>query len=349
MELSQLQLKILNAPCNRSIVISSAASGKTRLLTEKVRQILRAGTNPKTIAVITFTNMAAAELRTRLGSDYKDGLFVGTIHALANYFLLSAGIKTDKVIDDERFDELFKMVKKNPLCIRHLDWILLDEAQDSDERQFEFLFDMINPDYFFICGDPKQSIYQWKGSDPTLMMKLSKVEGAQIFEMNENYRNGSNILTYAKRIISRSGLIDSSRALRMNGTVSEIPYSPAAILQRLEDEANYNEWAILCRTNSEISSISKNLAIQRIPYDTFKQGDLSREELITKMHENTVKVLTIHSSKGLEWNNVIVIGVRYSSAEELNVGYVAATRARDNLIWMYYQPAKARRPRIEQW
>ena len=97
MELSELQKNILNSPSNRSIVMSSAASGKTTLMTEKVRQLLRAGINPKEIAVITFTNMAAAELRQRLGQDYKDGLFVGTIHALANYFLLSSGIKTNKV------------------------------------------------------------------------------------------------------------------------------------------------------------------------------------------------------------------------------------------------------------
>ncbi len=76
MDLSKLQEDIINAPYNKVIVLSSAASGKTRLLTEKVRQLLRAGVNPKEIAVITFTNMAAGELRQRLGSDYKTGLFV---------------------------------------------------------------------------------------------------------------------------------------------------------------------------------------------------------------------------------------------------------------------------------
>ena len=148
MELSELQKNILNSPSNRSIVMSSAASGKTTLMTEKVRQLLRAGVNPKEIAVITFTNMAAAELRQRLGKDYKDGLFVGTIHALANWMLLTSGIKTDKVLNNEEFDELFLMVEKNPVCIKHIEWVLLDEAQDTDDQQFRFLFDMINPNYF---------------------------------------------------------------------------------------------------------------------------------------------------------------------------------------------------------
>ena len=126
MELSKLQTQILNAPHNRIVVLSSAASGKTRLMTEKVRQLLRAGVNPKEIAVITFTNMAASELRQRLGEDYKDGLFVGTIHALANYFLLSSGIKTDKVLDNEDFDKLFEMVEQHPTC-----WTGCDPIQQA--------------------------------------------------------------------------------------------------------------------------------------------------------------------------------------------------------------------------
>ena len=71
-----------------------------------------------------------------------------------------------------------------------------------------------------------------------------------------------------------------------------------------------------------------------IPYDTFRQGDLTKEELLNRMNNNTVKVLTIHSAKGLEWNNVVVIGARFYNDEEKNVCYVAATRARDHLIWI---------------
>ena len=217
MELSRLQQLIINAPCNKTVVISSSASGKTRVLTEKVRQILRAGANPRDIAVITFTNMAAAELRQRLGDDYKEGLFVGTIHALANYMLCMGGVDTKKVLNDERFDELFELIKENPSCVRHLEWILLDEAQDSDKSQFQFLFEMIKPDCFFVVGDPKQMIYSFRGSDSTLMTRLGNMPGARIFDMNENYRNGKEILSFAKRLIRPTGLIDTS---------SPMPFAP---------------------------------------------------------------------------------------------------------------------------
>lgn len=333
MELSRLQQLIINAPCNKSVIISSAASGKTKVLTEKVRQILRAGINPRDIAVITFTNMAAAELRQRLGDDYKEGLFVGTIHALANYMLCAGGVDTKKVLNDERFDELFELIKENPNCVRHLEWILLDEAQDSDKSQFQFLFEMIKPDCFFVVGDPKQSIFQWRNGDPTLMVQLGNMPGARIFDMNENYRNGKEILNYAKRLIRPTGLTDTSIPMRsFNGKVLEIPYNSRDIIQFVK-EGNYGDWAILTRTNQEIMTISAILKKEKIPFDTFKQGDLSKDELNTKMEQNTVKLLTIHSAKGLEWDNVIVIGMRYYNAEERNVCYVAATRARNRLIW----------------
>lgn len=343
MELSNLQNKILNAPSNKSVVIAAAAAGKTALLTEKARQILRAGVNPKEVAIITFTNMAATELKQRLGDDYKDGLFIGTIHALANYFLLSAGVSTGKILDDEEFDKLFDMVADNPQCIRHMEWILLDEAQDSDLLQFEFLFDMIAPDYFFVVGDPKQSIYQWKGSRPQLMMNLARNTEVDMYDMNENYRNGSNILMFAKRLIRPTGLEDTSIPMRAtNGKVYEVPYSLQSILSYIADTPDFKNWAVLTRTNAEIVTISSYLKKNGIPCDTFRQGDLKKSELTTKLNQETVKVLTVHSAKGLEWNNVIVVGMRYTSKEERNVCYVAATRARDTLIWMTSAKKKRR-------
>lgn len=343
MELSELQNKILNNKYKRTIVISSAASGKTRLLTEKVRQLLRENINPKEIAVITFTNMAASELRQRLGEDYRDGLFVGTIHALANYMLCSNGIDTSSIIDNEKFDELFKLIKENPQAIKHYKWILLDEAQDSDKVQFNFLFNMIAPECYFIVGDPKQSIYGFKGSNPNLVLNL-QYDGAKLCDMNENYRNSPEILSFAKRLIRPTGLVDSSIAMTgYGGYVAEMPYSASKIIEMLNNAEDLGNWAVLTRTNAQIESIAYELKKANIPYDTFKQGDLSKEELLTKMKQNTVKVLTVHSAKGLEWDNVIVVGMKYYNADERNVCYVAATRARRFLCWMGYAPKEKKK------
>lgn len=350
MELSELQTEILNAPSNRSIVLSAAASGKTRLMTEKVRQLLRAGVNPKEIAVITFTNMAAAELRKRLGEDYSDGLFVGTIHSLANWMLVTSGIKTTKLIQDEEFDELFSLIKENPQCIRHMEWILLDEAQDTSESQFEFLFETLNPDYFFICGDLRQSIYRWRAARPDLLQSMCEEPDITVFDMNENYRNGYNILKFAKGLIRPTGLDDTSISKRnTNGTVTEMPYDSQAILNKIKEDGHFGDWVILTRTNKEISTFSILCSKYNIPYETFKQGDLSKDELNEKMQHNTVKLLTVHSAKGLEWKNAIVVGMRYTSVEERCICYVAATRARDNLIWVTGKKKPTPRTKTYNW
>ena len=52
------------------------------------------------------------------------------------------------------------------------------------------------------------------------------------------------------------------------------------------------------------------------------------------MNENSIKLLTIHTAKGLEANNVIVYGAQWNNDEEIRINYVAATRAKNLLIWM---------------
>ena len=355
MSLSELQEKIIKMSNDKSVIIASAASGKTQTMTEKVRQILKSGTDPRKVAVITFTTMAAAELRQRLGEDYKDGIFIGTIHALANFLLCRVGINTRRLLDDENFDGLFDEVKKNPHCIIQYEWILLDEAQDSDELQFEFLFDMLNPLHFFVVGDCKQAIYQFKGCDATLMTQLAQRPGVKLFDLNENYRNGRCILDFARRIIRPSGLEDNSIPMRpVDGKVEEIPFSFSSLVELIKNQDQPRDWAILTRTNKEILDISIVLTNNGIPFDTFRQADLTRGELIDKMGANTVKLLTIHSSKGLAFNNVIVVGARFHPDDERNVCYVAATRARNKLYWTGMPPRRKKpqpkaKPKMTSW
>ena len=66
-----------------------------------------------------------------------------------------------------------------------------------------------------------------------------------------------------------------------------------------------------------------------------------------KMNEDTVKVLTIHTAKGLEADNVVVIGARFRDIEERCVSYVAATRARNLLVWT--ESNKNKRPKAAYW
>ena len=57
--LTNKQKEIIESDAERIVVLSRAASGKTAVLTERARHLLQKGVDPKEIAVITFTNLAA--------------------------------------------------------------------------------------------------------------------------------------------------------------------------------------------------------------------------------------------------------------------------------------------------
>lgn len=73
------------------LVLAGAGTGKTQTMAAKVADMLRHGqTAPERIAVITFTNKAADEISDRiakLSEQPTEGMFVGTIHSLANQIL----------------------------------------------------------------------------------------------------------------------------------------------------------------------------------------------------------------------------------------------------------------------
>ncbi len=66
------------------LITAGAGSGKTRLLTHRIAHLIKdLGVQPYNILAITFTNKAAAEMRTRLCSmlDEAEGVWISTFHA----------------------------------------------------------------------------------------------------------------------------------------------------------------------------------------------------------------------------------------------------------------------------
>ena len=103
---------------------------------------------------------------------------------------------------------------------------------------------------------------------------------------------------------------------------------------------DYKDWFILVRTNKELYELSQKLTRAHIPFHTFKQGNVSTAELNKIMNSNTVKLLTVHASKGLENKKVLLYGnfqiklpkYKRVNSEERKIFYVAITRAMDELV-----------------
>ena len=144
-EYKEIQKQIITTDKPHVLVCSAAASGKTQTLIGRLKYLLDSGVDPSEIVAITFTNNAASVMYERLG--YPSGLFIGTVHSYANYLLRGGAIDTKDLLDQERFDDLFPRIEKNPNCIKHVTHLILDEGQDSTEAQFRF-FELINPDNY---------------------------------------------------------------------------------------------------------------------------------------------------------------------------------------------------------
>ena len=349
MELSKKQEEIVNSNENKIVVISAAASGKTAVVSERARVMLERGIAPERMVIITFTVAAANEMSQRIGS-FK-GLFIGTIHAYAYSLLCASGYheQAARYVNDEKFDKLFTLVKKHPECVKPVDYLIVDEAQDCSDKEWEF-FNLLNPNGFLYVGDTRQCIYEWNGARPDLLENVASAPGVKVYNLNENYRNGYNILNFAKGIITRtkSHMYDDSIPMRSTvpGQVEWVEYNLRQIVDILRNSKEpFKNWFILTRTNDQIESVKYILDSYRIPNITFKRGGKSFNELEELINSDAVKILTIHTAKGLEANNVIVIGVNMWKDEEIRLAYVAATRARNNLYWVYQK----KRKNIESW
>lgn len=335
MELSNLQKTIIETTEKYVVCISGAGAGKTRVLTERIRYLLARGVKPTKIVAITFTNCAAEEILERI--SHPQGLFVGTVHSYASYLLRAHGETIDRYINDNNFDGIIERVNALPSYAKDVEYLFLDEGQDSTDLQFHFIFDVIKPKSWMVFSDHRQCIYEYNGADPRYVLDLTLRPDVVTYQLNENYRCGKKILNFARNIMR--GLdeeyLDFSKAMReVDGIVQAIPYNGEAIALEFANMIDgHGQWFVLTRTNKQLEEMAELFRKYKVPFDTFKRAEISNTELNRLMRKDTVKLLTIHASKGLEAPNVLVVGARKYSREERCVSYVAATRAKDRLVW----------------
>lgn len=335
MILSDEQKAIVEAPVDEyTVVMAAAAAGKTATLTERLRYVLNYGIEPSKIVALTFTNNAAAEMRDRLGEDFREGMFMGTIHSYANMLLNLKGFDTSRIRLEEEFDELFDMIEEHPEVLKDVDYLLCDESQDLNPRQFDFISSVIQPKGCLIVGDVRQSIYSFRGAEPKLLTGLMKSDDYEIRELTQNYRNGKSIIYFSNSIIKKMKNVPNTEVKPMReieGTIQKIGNFEIISTIMNDKTKNWKDWAVLCRTNKKVDSIMYLLEKREIPCITFRQAQGDLTELKKKMDQNAVKVLTIHSAKGLEFNKVIVCDIYTKGQENLRLNYVAVTRAKDEL------------------
>jgi DNA helicase-2/ATP-dependent DNA helicase PcrA len=116
--LNDAQRQAVAAPFGSYLVLAGAGSGKTRVLVHRVAWMIRnEGLSPYSILAVTFTNKAAAEMRSRIESLLSAslrGMWVGTFHGIAHRLLRThwqeAGLPQNFQILDA--DDQLRLVKR---------------------------------------------------------------------------------------------------------------------------------------------------------------------------------------------------------------------------------------------
>jgi superfamily I DNA/RNA helicase len=249
--------------------------------------------------------------------------------------------------------------KRNPSIIPYYEHVLVDEYQDVNSVQVELL-KLINFDNLFCVGDPRQAIFGWRGSDLRFILNFEEDFGeAEIIHLTKNYRSSKKIVDFMNKSISHMDLPDLDsfyegdcdiKLFNFENEEAEITFIFEvldSILRRGEDVF------ILARTNRLVTLISNKLKLMNIPHilktDDFFNGTVDEKSQLT--------LATVHSIKGLEANNVFLVGANKENfpcrasdhpivelikddfydkfEEEKRLFYVAISRAKKNLYITY--------------
>lgn len=98
--------------------------------------------------------------------------------------------------------------------------IFVDEYQDVNPAQVKLIQSMLRRNQnstLFAVGDPRQTIYQWRGSDISKILNFAKdFEDSEIFRMNKNHRSRTGIIKFAN-LVARD--LDFSKSIKIEDMI----------------------------------------------------------------------------------------------------------------------------------
>ena len=205
------------------------------------------------------------------------------------YELYENTLNNNNAID---FDDMLmlcvKLLEQNPEVRKKyydkFQHILVDEYQDTNQAQYQLVKALYTnlqsevPKSRSLCvvGDVDQSIYSWRGADFRIIMNFQNdFPNAKVVKLEQNYRSTANILNAANAIIENNEERVDKVLYSQKGDGEKISLYEA---QDEGDEANYivntiratsenyNQFAVLYRTNAQSRALEEALIAAGIPY-----------------------------------------------------------------------------------
>jgi superfamily I DNA/RNA helicase len=190
----------------------------------------------------------------------------------------------------------------------HYTHLFVDEFQDSadaDARVYEAM-PCANK---FIVGDPDQSIYSFRGGNVSNILRLAKPHPMlasewQTLLLETNYRCAQQIATAAQLLIEMNSnrYPKATRAIRIGGQIKAVECTNqgaelSIVLQDIQSRGQFNDTAVLCRTNKQAGEFADHLQANGLPVASKKYQQTPKDWRAAKL------LLTVMTNP---WNDLAV-------------------------------------------
>ena len=259
---------------------------------------------------------------------------------------------------DACVDRVIESVNRQHIPTGQYDAVLIDEGHDFRPEWFKLVVQMIHPDSrsLLVLYDDAQSIYGGKKKRPFTFSSVGVEARGRTTILKINYRNTAEILAvaqaFADELLKPTNTEDDSAPtvqpisagrhgqkpllIKLPSLTDEAEYLATKLLDAKNSGLNWNDMAITYRHGGIARSVANILEKRKIPYQIQGQG----KKNFSPGHDS-VKLVTMHSSKGLEFPLVCIPGLgditekSDDDQDEKKLLYVAMTRATHELVMTY--------------